>query len=167
MAGIVESIIMDGLPVRGERPMTMRIPSDKQLFRNRPHKMHGHGRSNVGTNCRRTRKVVDMKTHCIADGLSYAAEASRLENAAIERARFDFFGRRALVCKCDNELVGFAVVHRGSPKNYLVWHAYSPITGEFSPCGEVIPNRVHGLNDNDVRELAGYYAEDTVSIRKL
>lgn len=169
MPGIVESLIMDGLPVRDMRPScNAPIPPDRQLFSNRPHKVHGKNRSSlVGTNCRRNRNSITAKADCVSAGLAYEVEASRLENAAIERARFDFFGRRALVCRCNGDLVGFAVVHRAKPKDYVTWHAYSPITGEFSQFGEVVPCRSHGLNDGDVRHLSGYFLEDEVCIRRL
>ena len=163
--GIVESLIMDSLPIPDMNPRVLRIPSGNG---NRPaHKRHGKPAYSDGTACKRSKKACDRAFAASVIDHDYVSSARAMEQKAIMAARKvylkEYRTTRLLACYALDDFVGIAIVRR---EGYVVWRPYSPITGAFGQA-EIVPSRSHGLNDGDVRHLAGYCLDDPVRIVSL
>lgn len=159
MPGIIESLVMDGLPVDGCPPL--QIPAN--VMKPRPIKRHGRPARNVATACLKTNADASRALSVTGVDLNYTRKARQLERCAIQRATKEYKGQRAYVCHAIGDLVGVFVARK---EGYVVWRPYSPSTGTFGDV-KVVPKRSHGLSQNDVRHLAGYSELDWVSIKPL
>ena len=159
MQGIIESLVMDSLPVEGCPHLT--IPAN--VMRPRPIKRRGRPSQNVGTACLRTNAQASRALSVTGTDYSYVRKAKMLEDRAVKRMQEAYKGQRAYVCRALGDLVGVFVVRR---EGYVIWRAYSPVSGTFGDMS-VVPKRSHGLSENDVRHLAGYSELDRISVRPL
>ena len=120
-----------------------------------------------GVSCHRTREHANRTDAASVVCRDYVRTAREKERAALDAARKEYLRdyptRRLLACYALDDLVGIAIVRK---EGYVVWRAYSPITGEFGNA-KVVPQRSHGLCDNDVRHLSGYSLSDPVRVQSL
>ena len=161
--GLVESLVMDSLPIKGLYPSVQRVPRD--VLKPRPIKRHGRAPlHNHGTACLKTKATSDARIFLSAPDKDYIRAAKEMENAAIAAARKEYMSeyrtKRLLVCYALDDLVGIGIVRK---EEYVVWRPYSPVNGTFGNA-TIVKERSHGLSDGDVLHLAGYSLGDNVRI---